>query len=48
LHVHPPFLAAVKACLPVLPGVPAFGAISGVAMVVAGMLALHFFGYPVR
>lgn len=34
---HPQFLAAVKACLPVLPGVFAFGAISGVAMVAAGM-----------
>jgi len=37
LHVHPQFLAAVKACLPVLPGVLAFGAICGVAMVAAGM-----------
>lgn len=37
LHLHPQFLAAVKACLPVLPGVLAFGAISGVAMVAAGM-----------
>ena len=37
MHVHPQFLAAVKACLPVLPGVLAFGAICGVAMVAAGM-----------
>ena len=37
LQLHPQFLAAVKACLPVLPGVLAFGAISGVAMVAAGM-----------
>jgi 4-azaleucine resistance transporter AzlC len=37
LRFHPQFLAAVKACLPVLPGVLAFGAISGVAMVAAGM-----------
>ncbi len=37
LQLHPQFLAAVKACLPVLPGVMAFGAISGVAMVAAGM-----------
>ena len=37
LRLHPQFLAAVKGCLPVLPGVLAFGAISGVAMVAAGM-----------
>jgi 4-azaleucine resistance transporter AzlC len=37
LQLHPQYLAAVKACLPVLPGVMAFGAISGVAMVAAGM-----------
>ena len=37
LRLHPQFLAASKACLPVLPGVFAFGAISGVAMVAAGM-----------
>jgi len=37
LQLHPQFLAAAKACLPVLPGVFAFGAISGVAMVAAGM-----------
>jgi len=37
LRFHPQFLAAFKACLPVLPGVLAFGAISGVAMVAAGM-----------
>lgn len=37
LQLHPQFLAAVKACLPVLPGVMAFGAISGVAMIAAGM-----------
>src|SRR5665647_184853 len=37
LQLHPQFLAAVKACLPVLPGVLAFAAISGVAMVAAGM-----------
>jgi len=37
LHLHPQFLAAAKACLPVLPGVLAFGAICGVAMVAAGM-----------
>lgn len=37
LQLHPQFLAAVKSCLPVLPGVLAFGAISGVAMVAAGM-----------
>jgi 4-azaleucine resistance transporter AzlC len=37
LQLHPQFLAAAKACLPVLPGVMAFGAISGVAMVAAGM-----------
>lgn len=37
LQLHPQFLAAVKACLPVLPGVLAFGTISGVAMVAAGM-----------
>ncbi|OGA33776.1 MAG: hypothetical protein A3F75_06435 [Betaproteobacteria bacterium RIFCSPLOWO2_12_FULL_64_23] len=35
--MHPQFLAAAKACLPVLPGVLAFGAICGVAMVAAGM-----------
>jgi 4-azaleucine resistance transporter AzlC len=37
LQLHPQYLAAAKACLPVLPGVLAFGAISGVAMVAAGM-----------
>ncbi len=37
MHIHPQFLAAVRACLPVLPGVLAFGTISGVAMVAAGM-----------
>jgi 4-azaleucine resistance transporter AzlC len=37
LPFHPQYLAAVKACLPVLPGVLAFAAISGVAMVAAGM-----------
>jgi len=37
LQFHPQYLAAVKACLPVLPGVAAFAAISGVAMVAAGM-----------
>ena len=37
MRPHPQFLAAVKACLPVLPGVFAFGTISGVAMVAAGM-----------
>jgi len=37
LQLQPQFLAAVKACLPALPGVFAFGAISGVAMVAAGM-----------
>lgn len=37
LRLHPQYLAAVKACLPVLPGVVAFAAISGVAMVAAGM-----------
>lgn len=37
LPLHPQYLAATKACLPVLPGVLAFGAISGVAMVAAGM-----------
>jgi branched chain amino acid efflux pump len=31
------FLAGLRACLPVLPGVAAFGAISGVAMVGAGL-----------
>ena len=35
--LHPQYLAAAKACLPVLPGVLAFGTISGVAMVAAGM-----------
>lgn len=35
--MHPQFIASIKACLPVLPGVMAFGAISGVAMVAAGM-----------
>ena len=45
LQLHPQFLAAFKACLPVLPGVLAFGAISSVAMVAAGMLALHLFSY---
>ena len=37
MQLHPQFLAAVKSCLPVLPGVFAFGTISGVAMVAAGM-----------
>jgi 4-azaleucine resistance transporter AzlC len=37
VQFHPQYLAAVKACLPVLPGVLAFAAISGVAMVAAGM-----------
>jgi 4-azaleucine resistance transporter AzlC len=37
LHIHPQFLAAVRSCLPVLPGVLTFGVISGVAMVAAGM-----------
>ncbi|MEK7436127.1 MAG: AzlC family ABC transporter permease [Pseudomonadota bacterium] len=37
MRPHPQFLAALKACLPVLPGVLAFGTISGVAMVAAGM-----------
>ena len=37
MQLHPQFRAAVKACLPVLPGVLAFGTISGVAMVAAGM-----------
>jgi 4-azaleucine resistance transporter AzlC len=37
LQYHPQFLAAAKSCLPVLPGVLAFGAITGVAMVAAGM-----------
>lgn len=37
MQPHPQFLAAVKACLPVLPGLLAFGAISGVATVAAGM-----------
>jgi 4-azaleucine resistance transporter AzlC len=37
LQFHPQYLAAAKACLPVLPGVLAFAAISGVAMVAAGM-----------
>ncbi len=37
MQLHPQFLAAVKACLPVLPGLLAFGAICGVAMVAAGM-----------
>ncbi|MBE0622692.1 MAG: AzlC family ABC transporter permease [Burkholderiales bacterium] len=37
MHLHPQFLAAVRSCLPVLPGVLTFGAISGVAMVAAGM-----------
>lgn len=37
LQLHPQFLAATKACLPVLPGVLAFGIISGVAMSAAGM-----------
>ena len=39
MQFHPQFLASVQACLPVLPGVLAFGAISGVAMVAAGMPA---------
>ena len=37
VRLHPQFSAAIKSCLPVLPGVFAFGAISGVAMVAAGM-----------
>jgi len=37
LQLQPQFLAGFKSCLPVLPGVLAFGAISGVAMVAAGM-----------
>ncbi len=37
MPLHPQYLAAVRACLPVLPGVLAFAAISGVAMVAAGM-----------
>ena len=37
MRFHPEYLAAAKACLPVLPGVLAFAAISGVAMVAAGM-----------
>jgi len=37
LQLHPQFSAAVKSCLPVLPGVLAFGSISGIAMVAAGM-----------
>ncbi len=37
MRIHPQFLAASRACLPILPGVLAFGAISGVAMVAAGM-----------
>ncbi len=37
MRPHPQFAAAVKACLPVLPGVFAFASISGVAMVAAGM-----------
>jgi 4-azaleucine resistance transporter AzlC len=50
LQPHPQFLAAVKACLPVLPGILAFAAISGVAMVAAGMphymaMAMSFLVY---
>jgi len=37
LRLHRQFIAAFKSCLPVLPGVLAFGTISGVAMVAAGM-----------
>lgn len=37
MQLQPQFLAGFKSCLPVLPGVLAFGAISGVAMVAAGM-----------
>ena len=37
MQPHPQYIAAVRACLPVLPGVLAFAAISGVAMVAAGM-----------
>jgi len=37
LRLHCQFIAAFKSCLPVLPGVLAFGTISGVAMVAAGM-----------
>ena len=37
MQLHPQFSAAVKSCLPVLPGVLAFGSISGIAMVAAGM-----------
>lgn len=37
LQISTDFLAGTRACLPVLPGVAAFGAISGVAMVGAGL-----------
>lgn len=37
MPLHPQFFAAARSCLPVVPGVLAFGAISGVAMVAAGM-----------
>jgi len=37
MQFHPQFLAAARACLPALPGVIVFAAISGVAMVAAGM-----------
>jgi predicted branched-subunit amino acid permease len=37
LNRSPHFFSGVRACLPVLPGVAAFGAISGVAMVGAGL-----------
>lgn len=37
MQLSPSFVAGVRACLPVLPGVATFGAISGVAMVGAGL-----------
>ena len=37
MQLHPQFRAALRSSLPALPGVFAFGAISGVAMVAAGM-----------
>ena len=37
VQLHPQFLAGFRSCLPVLPGVLAFGSITGVAMVAAGM-----------
>ena len=48
LRLHPRFLAVVNGCLPVLPGVLAFGAISGGAMVAASMLAPHLFACLAR